>query len=110
MPAIMPGSRLGPYPGFLTNLLSVWPNTGWAIFSGFSPRSGIAPCRRCGTSERGLKPATTLALFTAALAPGAGMNKQQYMVSPNGRFLINRPAETSTAPPITLILNWKPKF
>jgi len=54
MPAIMPGSRLGPYPGFLTNLLSVWPNTGWAIFSGFSPRSGIAPCRRCGTSERGL--------------------------------------------------------
>ena len=29
--------------------------------------------------------------------------------SHDGRFLINQPVETSTTPPITLILNWKPK-
>jgi hypothetical protein len=41
------------------------------------------------------------------LAPGAGTNKQEYMVSRDGRFLLNQ--ETSTTTPITLILNWRPK-
>jgi Tol biopolymer transport system component len=53
---------------------------------------------------------TPVALFPAGVAPGSGPNRQQYMVSRNGRFLINQPAETSTTTPITLILNWKPKL
>jgi Tol biopolymer transport system component len=52
---------------------------------------------------------TPVALFPVSLAAGAGANKQEYMVSRDGRFLINQPVETSTTTPITLILNWKPK-
>jgi serine/threonine protein kinase/Tol biopolymer transport system component len=51
---------------------------------------------------------TPVALFPVLLAPGAGANKQEYMVSRDGRFLINQPAEASGASPITLILNWHP--
>jgi hypothetical protein len=51
---------------------------------------------------------TPVALFPVLLAPGAGANKPEYMVSRDGRFLINQPAETSGASPITLILNWHP--
>jgi Tol biopolymer transport system component len=47
-------------------------------------------------------------LFSVTLAPGAGTNKQQYVVSRDGHFLINQPVETSITPPITLILNWHP--
>lgn len=53
---------------------------------------------------------TPVALFPAGVAPGAGTNKQQYMVSQDGRFLINQLVETSTTTPITLVLNWKPKL
>ena len=53
--------------------------------------------------------ATPFALFPAPLAPGGGVNKQEYMVSRDGRFLLNQPAEASSTTPITLILNWKPK-
>lgn len=52
---------------------------------------------------------TPVALFPVTLAPGAGTNKQQFMVSRDGRFLINQPVESSTTTPITLILNWKPR-
>jgi hypothetical protein len=50
-----------------------------------------------------------VALFLATLAPGAGANKQEYMVSRDGRFLINQPMEESSTTPITLILNRKPQ-
>ena len=53
--------------------------------------------------------ATPTPLFPVTLAPPLGANNQQYAVSPDGRFLINQPVETSTAVPITLILNWHPK-
>ena len=43
---------------------------------------------------------------------GGGSNviahSHQYDVAPDGRFLINVEAESS-APPITLLLNWKPE-
>jgi hypothetical protein len=49
------------------------------------------------------------ALFQTRMVVGGIANlKQQYAVSRDGRFLINMPAETSSAPPITLILNWRP--
>jgi Tol biopolymer transport system component len=49
-----------------------------------------------------------VALFSTNLAPGAGTNKQEYMVSREGRFLLNEQKDLSTNNPITLILNWKP--
>ncbi len=52
---------------------------------------------------------TPVALFPASPVTGLGTNKQEYVVSRDGRFLINQPAEASTMTPITLILNWKPK-
>jgi len=50
-----------------------------------------------------------VALFPAPLAPGIGSNKQEYIVSRDGRFLLNQPVETSATTPITLILNWHPE-
>jgi len=38
----------------------------------------------------------------------ATVNKHQYTVSADGRFLINQQVQESSATPITLILNWKP--
>jgi hypothetical protein len=35
--------------------------------------------------------------------------REQYSVSADGRFLINEIIDDSSAPPITLILNWKSK-
>lgn len=40
-----------------------------------------------------------------------GVTRQQYAVSPDGqRFLMNTVPEDETLPPITLILNWKPRL
>jgi len=48
-----------------------------------------------------------LALFqTQITSSGPGLFRPQYAVSPDGRFLINQPAEGSTSTPITLLLNW----
>jgi serine/threonine protein kinase len=55
-----------------------------------------------------LVPGTPVALFLASPVPGAGTNKQEYVVSRDGRFLINQPVEALTTP-ITLVLNWKHK-
>jgi hypothetical protein len=52
---------------------------------------------------------TPVPLFPASPVFGRGANKQQYVVSRDGRFLVNQPVESSTTAPITLILNWKPK-
>ena len=51
-------------------------------------------------------------LFRPRIAGGAvrGVYRQQYAVSRDGRqFLINVLAEEAVIPPITLVLNWKPK-
>jgi Tol biopolymer transport system component len=50
---------------------------------------------------------TPVALFRTSMVSGQGVNRQEYDVSPDGRFLINQPAESTTTP-ITLILNWRP--
>ena len=50
---------------------------------------------------------TPVALFSTHIVGQAF--KFQYVVSRDGRFLINDlPADEATASPITLILNWKP--
>ena len=52
---------------------------------------------------------TPVPLFPVLLAPGVGNNRQEYVVSHDGRFLINQPAEAAATAPITLILNWHPE-
>ena len=59
--------------------------------------------------ERIVAAAMPVVLFPASSVTGLGFNKQEYAVSRDGRFLINQPVDVSTAPPITVILNWKPK-
>ena len=52
---------------------------------------------------------TPAPLFSVRLAKGGGYEEQpEYMVSHDGRFLVNQPVEATTTAPITLILNWKP--
>jgi Tol biopolymer transport system component len=55
-----------------------------------------------------VKAAPPVALFTTRLTPNP-TKRQQYVVSRDGRFLLNQPAEPSSTSPITLILNWHPK-
>jgi hypothetical protein len=49
-------------------------------------------------------------LFTTPLAAEEGINRQQYVVSNDGkRFLIEVPLDSGGTSPITVILNWKAK-
>ena len=51
------------------------------------------------------------ALFLTRVFQIEGINiRQQYMPSPNGQhFLVDSLTEAPAQPPITLILNWKPR-
>ncbi len=61
-------------------------------------------------SDRTFEAAPPVALFQTRIVGGpTQIVKHQYAVSRDGRFLINEPAEGSTATPITLILNWQPQ-
>jgi eukaryotic-like serine/threonine-protein kinase len=56
-----------------------------------------------------LEPGTPLTLFqTRIVGGGSYINRPQYDVAPDGRFLINGAMEATAVPPITLIQNWKP--
>ena len=58
-----------------------------------------------------LDPGTALPLFQTRIVGGGsdlGLSAE-YDVAPDRRFLINTVLENTTATPITLILNWKPK-
>ena len=57
-----------------------------------------------------LEAGTALTLFVTNVGSTApNLNRQQYMVSPNGQsFVMNSMPETA-ASPITVILNWKPR-
>ncbi len=54
---------------------------------------------------------TPAALFPTRIVEGgtAAINRPQYAVARDGRFLINQPVGDATAAPITLILNWNPE-
>ena len=51
-----------------------------------------------------------MALFQTRIVDGGNVaiNRPQYAVARDGRFLINQPVGDAPAAPITLILNWKP--
>ena len=61
-------------------------------------------------SDTTFEAAPPVALFqTRIVGRSHAIIKHQYAVSRDGRFLINHLPEESTATPITLILNWKPR-
>jgi serine/threonine protein kinase/Tol biopolymer transport system component len=51
---------------------------------------------------------TPVPLFSVTLASGGTTNKQEYVVSRDGRFLINTVVDDAAPSPITLLQNWKP--
>jgi eukaryotic-like serine/threonine-protein kinase len=66
---------------------------------------------RLDSNSQAVEAGAPTALFHTRGVGGAvrGVNRQQYVVSPDGqRFLINALSEESVVAPITLILNWKP--
>lgn len=52
-----------------------------------------------------------ITLFQARFPDGgAGITfRAPYAIAPDGRFLVNRTVDAATVPPITILLNWKPK-
>jgi hypothetical protein len=73
----------------------------------------LAEARDCIGARRreaaALEVGRPVALFPIALPPtGASLQRPQYAVAQDGRFLINQPIRGSITTPITLILNWKP--
>ncbi len=65
------------------------------------------PVTFAGTSFEAGAP---VALFPTRIVDGGtvSVNRPQYAVARDGRFLINQPVADATAEPITLILNWNP--
>jgi eukaryotic-like serine/threonine-protein kinase len=66
---------------------------------------------RLDSNSQAVEAGAPTALFRTRGFGGAvrGVNRQQYVVSPDGqRFLINALSEESVVAPITLILNWRP--
>jgi len=63
-------------------------------------------------SDGQLKAGAPAALFTTQLATGAnvfgpgGAAKSQYVVTPDGRFLMNVALDETNLPPIAVVLNW----
>ena len=56
-----------------------------------------------------IEPGTPASLFqTEVIGGGRDAGQRAYGVAPDGRFLINITTEETTAPPITLVINWKP--
>ncbi|BCS31078.1 hypothetical protein TBR22_A02780 [Luteitalea sp. TBR-22] len=51
-----------------------------------------------------------VALFPTRIVEGGTIatSRPQYAVAADGRFLVNQPVTDAAAPPITLILNWRP--
>ena len=79
---------------------AVLPCTGWQADGGFNRVEG---CHARGGYARGALPDSHCRRRGCLVG-----YRQQYDVAPDGRFLINVETE-STSPPVTLVLNWKPK-
>jgi serine/threonine protein kinase/Tol biopolymer transport system component len=56
-----------------------------------------------------LDPGAPVPLFPTRLASGANVvtGRSQYMVAPDGQFLLNAVVDESSASPITVVLNWQ---
>jgi eukaryotic-like serine/threonine-protein kinase len=62
------------------------------------------------TAGPSLEAGTPVALFPTRIVDGGtvAINRPQYAVARDGRFLINQPVRDAVVAPITLILNWRP--
>jgi Tol biopolymer transport system component len=60
------------------------------------------------TTGSTIEVAPPVALFQTRIVNSLSQIKHQYTIAHDGRFLINT-AQESSASPITVILNWKPK-
>jgi hypothetical protein len=65
-----------------------------------------------GNNGQSIEPGTPVPLFFTRMGPPVdGRSTAQYMVSSDGqRFLMNTLVEEAGSSPITMILNWKPKY
>ena len=65
------------------------------------------PVTAAGTS---FEAGTPVALFPTRIVGGGNVtiNRPQYAVARDGRFLINQPVADAAATPITLLMNWRP--
>ncbi|MDQ3347408.1 MAG: hypothetical protein M3545_05520 [Acidobacteriota bacterium] len=63
------------------------------------------------SNGKAVEPGAPLGLFATKVGSTAiNTNRQQYAVSPDGQsFVMNSVLEGASTPPITVILNWKPK-
>jgi hypothetical protein len=65
---------------------------------------------RFSNNGQEVEPGAPIPLFTTHIGGAIqGTNRQQYVASAEGRFLLNELTESSSATPITLILNWHPQ-
>jgi Tol biopolymer transport system component len=86
-----------------------WRRDGKELF--FLAPNGTMMAATVSTSGSSFEAAQPVALFQTRIVGGgsSAVNKQQYAVSADGRFLINVPTGDSTSAPITLLMNWKPQ-
>jgi len=87
-----------------------WNKKGKEIFYVSLDSQMMAAPVKLSPDGQSLETGTPAALFPVRIAGGPipGVSKQQYAVSSDGqRFLVNLAADS--APPVTLIYNWKPK-
>ena len=88
--------------------MSRWRRDGKELFFiGPDARLMAATVTTSGTSFEAAPP---VALFQTRIVGGPSqVNRHQYAVASDGRFLIIESAEAATTVPITLILNWTPR-
>ena len=67
---------------------------------------------RFSSNDKTVDPGTPLGLFATNVGSTAiNTNRQQYAVSPDGQaFVMNSVLGEGSTSPITVVLNWKPKF
>jgi Tol biopolymer transport system component len=89
-----------------------WSRDGSELFYVAADNQLMAVPIRPGRDSRTLSAGTPMALFPTRLAiggnlPAAGFNSgAQYVVTPQGEFLMNVTAEDSVTAPISIVLNW----
>jgi eukaryotic-like serine/threonine-protein kinase len=87
-----------------------WPLDGKELFYIALDGRLMAVPIRMASNGQSIEAAPPVPLFATRVGGGIQVDRQQYVVSPDGRrFLMNTLAEGDNPSPITVILNWRPK-